>query len=125
MKHISTRFQRIAKEKVELSRNFRAEPTEAEARLWQLLRGKKLGGYKFRRQQIIAGFIVDFFNAKTGHIIEVDGEIHMENKAYDKERDDVLKSAGFSILRVKNETLLSDSDSVLKDIRSLLEKLDS
>ena len=67
--------QRVVKEKLQRARELRREMTPAEKILWQELRGNKLGVH-FRRQQIIAGFIVDFYCHKVGLVIEVDGDIH-------------------------------------------------
>jgi len=61
--------QRVAKEKLERARELRREMTLAETILWQELRGNKLGVH-FRRQQVIAGFIVDFYRHKAGLVIE-------------------------------------------------------
>ena len=60
----------------EIARDFRKEPTKSEAKLWQALRGKKLDGIKFRRQQPVGPFIVDFYNSVYRLVIEIDGSIH-------------------------------------------------
>lgn len=110
-------------EKVELSRSFRKAPTVAEAVLWAAASGKKIDGYKFRRQQLILGFIVDFFNADTGLIVEVDGSIHDKAIEYDRERDAVLENAGFTILRLRNECVLEQVDEAIEQIRHELKRL--
>ncbi|MCB0436164.1 MAG: dihydropteroate synthase, partial [Mangrovimonas sp.] len=78
------------------SKKMRNQPTQAEALLWNVLSGKKFGGYKFRRQHIIGDFIVDFICLKSNLIIEVDGLIHQlpENKASDEERTKWLENEG-------------------------------
>jgi len=58
---------------IEVAREMRSHPTEAELFLWKLLSGEKLGGFKFRRQHIIQTFIVDFYCPKAKLIVEVDG----------------------------------------------------
>ncbi len=68
--------QRVKKEKLERAKELRRNMTPAERRLWNELRANRLGGWHFRRQQIIDGFIVDFYCHKAGLIIEVDGPIH-------------------------------------------------
>jgi very-short-patch-repair endonuclease len=67
--------QTVAKEKLQRTRELRRDMTPAEKALWQQLRANKLGVH-FRRQQIIAGFIVDFYCHKAALVIEVDGDIH-------------------------------------------------
>ena len=121
---VSTRNQRFNREKIHRSRELRQRQTETEEKLWQRLRGRKLAGYKFRRQQIIRGFIVDFFNAKTGLIIEIDGGIHDRTRAYDQEREDVLVSGGFCVLRFSNEVILKTPQQVLAAIQEKLVELD-
>ncbi len=67
--------QRVVKEKLQRARELRRDMTSAEKVLWNELRGNKLGVH-FRRQQIIAGFIVDFYCHRAGLVIELDGDIH-------------------------------------------------
>jgi len=68
-------------------------------------------------QQIIAGFIVDFYCHPAHLVIEADGEVHQSTARYDQERDGVLESHGFRILRLRNETILNDLPSALAEIR--------
>lgn len=67
--------------KVLLSREMRRHPTQAEARLWSVLRSRQLGGWKFRRQHIIVGYVVDFYCADLRLVVEVDGTVHDERRA--------------------------------------------
>jgi len=67
--------QRVTKEKLERAKELRRNMTPAEKLLWQEVRAKKLG-VRFRRQQIIAGFIVDFYCHRAALVVEVDGDIH-------------------------------------------------
>lgn len=62
---------------LELCRDFRKNPTKAEACLWEILRSKQLEGYKFRRQHPMKGYILDFYCPELKLAIEVDGQIHM------------------------------------------------
>jgi len=98
---------------------FRRSTTPAEAVLWQQLRGRQVLGLKFRRQHPLHGFIVDFCCLEQRIIIELDGDIHQDSEqaAYDKERDQALAAAGFRILRIPNEHVLSNIDAVLAAIR--------
>jgi very-short-patch-repair endonuclease len=96
--------QAISPTKLARAREFRKAPTDAEARTWALLRNRGILGLKFRRQQIIDGFIVDFYCAKHRLILEVDGEVHRlpDQASYDEQRDEHLKAAGFLVLRIPN-----------------------
>lgn len=113
--------QRVAKEKLERAREFRRDMTPAEAILWQELRGNKLGVH-FRRQQVIAGFIVDFYCHKAGLVIELDGSVHAgdEQKENDTERDKVLSEMGLRIVRFMNEDVIKNPPKILGRIRELI-----
>src|SRR5437870_2659422 len=79
--------QLVAGEKVALAKKFRRELTPCERLLWQELRTNKLEGLHFRRQQVIAGFIIDFYCASARLAIEIDGASHLARTEYDRERD--------------------------------------
>jgi very-short-patch-repair endonuclease len=113
--------QRVAKEKLERAREFRRFMTPTEAFLWQELRGNKLGVH-FRRQQVIAGFIVDFYCHKAGLVIELDGSVHEgnEQKENDAERDKVLSEMGLRIVRFMNEDVIKNLPKILGRIRELI-----
>ncbi|WP_300441252.1 vitamin B12 dependent-methionine synthase activation domain-containing protein [Christiangramia sp.] len=100
------------------------KPTKAETLLWDALAGKKLEGYKFRRQHIIGGYIADFVCLKEKLIIEVDGLIHQlpENKKSDEERTAWLKEQGFRVIRFSNNQVTQNLDSVLNSILRTLKK---
>ena len=112
--------QRVGGEKLERARELRREMTLAEKNLWQELRGNKLGIH-FRRQQVIAGFIVDFYCHKAGLVIELDGSIHrgIEQKENDAKRDKALGEMGLRILRVKNKDVTGNLPEVIGRIREL------
>jgi methionine--tRNA ligase beta chain len=99
----------------------KANPTEAEKALWELLRNKKLG-YKFRRQHIISTYIADFVCLKEKLIIEVDGAIHQlpENKINDEQRTIELNKIGFDVLRFSNKEVLYETEKVIAKIESTL-----
>ncbi|MEH2062700.1 MAG: DUF559 domain-containing protein [Nostoc sp.] len=84
--------------------------------LWQHLRANRLNGFHFRRQQIINGFIADFYCHATALVIEVDGKIHEQQAEYDAERDKVLSARGLRLLRIKNEEVRHELDKVLMRI---------
>ena len=95
--------QRVQEVKVVLSRRMRREMTGAEAVLWNHLRRDSLG-VSFRRQQIIDGFIADFYCHSAALVIEADGPIH--DPDYDAERDRVFAGRGNSVLRFRNQDIL-------------------
>jgi very-short-patch-repair endonuclease len=111
--------QRVTKEKIERSRELRREMTPAEKRLWQEVRAKKLG-VRFRRQQIIAGFIVDFYCHRAALVVEVDGDIHDLQQEEDTRREKVLREMGLTIVRFRNEAVIKDLPAVVERIRSLI-----
>jgi very-short-patch-repair endonuclease len=90
--------------------------TLAEARLWAGLRGRRLAGLRFRRQQIIDGFIVDFYCHAARLVIEVDGGIHRDQQGHDEARDRIFTSRGLRILRFTNDAVLERLDDVLTQI---------
>lgn len=113
--------QRVTKEKLERARELRRELTPAEKILWQELRGNKLGVH-FRRQQVIAGFIVDFYCHKADLVIELDGSIHegTEQKQSDLERDRVLVEMGLRVVRIKNADVIKSLPGILERIRGMV-----
>jgi very-short-patch-repair endonuclease len=87
--------------------------TPEEAMLWERLRANRLQGFHFRRQQVIAGFIVDFYCHSTGLVIEVDGSVHDQRVEYDLDRSRILEGFGLRVLRFKNQEIREDIDAVL------------
>jgi very-short-patch-repair endonuclease len=90
--------------------------TSAEAALWERLRTKQLHGLKFRRQHPIDRFIVDFFCHAQRLVVEVDGDIHDEQREYDEARTQWLSQRGYRVLRFGNDKVLRDIDRVLRQI---------
>jgi len=109
------RGQPVAPEKLRQAKALRREMTPDEALLWKELRRNRLEGFHFRRQQVIDGFIVDFFCNPAGVVVEVDGGIHTdpEQATYDKERDALLAGRGLTVLRISNEQVQSNLPGVL------------
>jgi very-short-patch-repair endonuclease len=113
-----TTGQKINPAKLERAQELRRNMTLAERRLWHRLRTNKLDGFHFRRQQIIDGFIVDFYCHAVGLVVEVDGAMHHEQLEYDVERERVLEARELRILRFRNEEVLTDIESVLTRIQA-------
>jgi very-short-patch-repair endonuclease len=97
----------------------RSEPTPAEHRLWQILRAKRLAAYKFKRQQPIDHYIVDFACPARRLIVEVDGGQHSESK-HGQQRDAYLKVQGFCVLLFWNSDLFENEEGVLTSILDAL-----
>ena len=93
--------------------------TPAEKLLWQELRADKLGVH-FRRQQVIAGFIVDFYCHKAALDIEVDGDIHDLQQEEDAKREKALGQTGLRIIRFRNNEVLKNLSAVLRKIKELI-----
>ena len=107
------------------ARELRNSATDAEQRLWQHLRLKQLGGFKFRRQVPVTGYIADFLCHELKLIVELDGGQHVEQSAYDKQRTLVLEAAGYRVLRYWNDDVLLRTSCVLEDILRALEMMQS
>ena len=105
--------QFVDRRRLERAREFRRHMTRAEEILWRELRGNRLRGLHFRRQQVIDGLIVDFYCHAAGLVVEVDGEIHRARRAYDRERDRVLRQRGLRVMHVQNAAVLRDVRAVL------------
>lgn len=113
--------QLVTKEKLERAKELRREMTPAEKLLWEEVRAKKLG-VRFRRQQVIQGFIVDFYCHKAGLVVEVDGDIHDLQIEEDERREKVLAEMGLRIVRFRNDEVVRDLSAVVGRIRELIDK---
>jgi very-short-patch-repair endonuclease len=102
------------------ARELRKNPTDAERALWKHLRLRQARGHKFRRQQIIGQYVVDFVCFERRLIIEVDGGQHSEESAYDRERDKWLAEQGFHVLRFWNNQVLKEMEAVREVIEKAL-----
>ncbi|MFP4120840.1 MAG: endonuclease domain-containing protein [Coleofasciculus sp.] len=92
--------QKVTSAKVRRAKELRRQMTPEEKILWQHLRANRLNGFHCRRQQIIDGFIADFYCHAARLVIEVDGKIHQHQAEYDAERDRVLSARGLQLLRI-------------------------
>ena len=98
----------------------RQRPTDAEHRLWQILRGKRFAGYKFKRQLPLDQYIVDFACLRHRLIVEVDGGQHNDSPD-DRRRDAYLRAQGFRLLRFWNNELFENEEGVLARILEALQ----
>ena len=109
--------------KVEKARGLRKDQTDAEGELWRVLRNRYFGKHKFRRQETIGRYIVDFVCFERKLIVELDGGQHSENKDYDDRRTAWLSSQGFKVLRFWNHEVLGNFETVEKVIWDSLSSL--
>ena len=100
----------------EFAKSMRVASTDAERRLWQVLRAHRLGGLKFKRQVPIEGAIVDFVCFEARLVVAVDGGQHSGSTA-DAIRDKHLATLGFRVLRVWNNDVLNNPEGVAATIR--------
>ena len=98
----------------------RHEPVLYERRLWKLLRDRRLGGLKFRRQFTIGRYIVDFICFRHRLIVEADGPQH-EDRAEDAARDEWLSAQGFRVLRFPNPQIENHGERVVRAILAAAE----
>jgi very-short-patch-repair endonuclease len=109
------RGQRVEEAKVLRAKELRREMTPEERIVWVNVRGNRLG-YHFRRQQLIHGFIADFYCHAAGLVVEVDGPIHEEQAEYDAARTEAFKQIGIDVIRFRNDEVNGDLASVLARI---------
>ena len=104
--------------KHEFARELRRNQTDVERKLWYALRDRRFGRFKFRRQQPIGPYIVDFVCFEAKLVIEVDGSQHSaaENTVADERRTEFLKNDGFRVKRFWNHELIENFDGVLDGI---------
>jgi very-short-patch-repair endonuclease len=121
--HYTTTRHYTMKSKLKgLARQLRKSSTKPESILWRHLRDRRCSGFKFRRQQPVAGYVTDFICFEKKLIIEVDGTQHGfdAQRQHDDKRDECLKSQGYTVLRISNDDTRKNLDGVLQTIWSVL-----
>lgn len=115
--HLGSRSQTYA-----YARKLRQTSTEAEQKLWTLLRNRQIKGKKFRRQHALADYIADFYCHECKLVIELDGQFHKpeDAKQYDEARTRLLKEYDIRVLRFWNAEVLQETEKVLEKIASFL-----
>jgi len=104
----------------QLARALRTNATDAERRLWRHLRQRQIDGFRFRRQQPIGPYFVDFFCPEAKLILELDGGQHTMREAADEARTEWLEARGYRVLRFWNNDVLQNSEGVLVRIGQAL-----
>jgi len=104
------------------ARQLRKKQTNAENLLWNLLRGRRFCGFKFRRQYPLCGYILDFYCHDAGLAVELDGGGHNvdEQRLYDEERTKILEAANIRVIRFWNNDVLNSLEDVLEELLSHL-----
>ena len=115
----ASRFPDIPPEAIAFARKLRHEQTDAESLMWYLLRDRRLGGHKFRRQHPMPPYTLDFYCHEMGLVIELDGGQHAESER-DGRRDVWLGQQGLRVLRYWNNQVLQETEAVLADIWAAL-----
>ncbi|AYA04080.1 endonuclease domain-containing protein [Acinetobacter sp. WCHAc010034] len=107
------------------AKSMRHTATNAESLMWQLLRAKRFMNLKFRRQHVIAPYIVDFYCHELGLVIELDGSQHGTDDAieYDAERTNFLEALDLRVVRYWNNEVLQNVDVVLDDLWNICSEL--
>jgi len=110
---------------LEFAKSMRHTATDAENLMWQLLRAKRFMNLKFRRQHVIAPYIVDFYCHELGLVIELDGSQHGTEDAiqYDTERTKFLEALDLSVVRYWNHDVLNRTEMVLDDLWNMCLKV--
>ena len=123
MSVIRSSGNRRAKWKSAAARCLRSDAAESERKLWALLRSKQFAGLRFRRQQPMGPYVVDFYCSAAKLVVELDGSQHGldENLEYDAIRDGWLKSQGYRVLRFSNEEFLKNRDVVMTMISQVID----
>ena len=100
------------------ARDLRGNPTPAEKKLWrQVLSSNRLEGLKFLRQKPLGDYIVDFYCADIRLAIELDGETHADQAAYDAKRTEALAKFGIQVVRYTNTEVINNPDGVYEDLQ--------
>ncbi len=103
--------------------HLRSDPTAPEIKLWSCLRGRRCGGYKFRRQVPIGPYVVDFFCFDLNLVIEVDGDEHAYRTKSDQRRTMFLNSLGYRVIRFGNNDVMQNIYGVTEQIMAVASEI--
>ncbi|MDH6535218.1 DUF559 domain-containing protein [Parabacteroides sp. 52] len=104
-------------------RYLRHHATPAEKGLWKILKELRKEGLIFHRQQSIGKYIVDFYCPQIKLVIELDGQVHVGNEAYDEQREEFIKtSTGLIVLRYENRFVFEHPQCILEDVKEIRNK---
>jgi very-short-patch-repair endonuclease len=111
-----------SREQREQRKALRNNSTTAEGLMWRVLKGRQCGGLKFRRQQGIGPYILDFYCPELRLCVELDGSSHDYKFEYDEERTAFLERQGIKVLRYRNEDVYCNPLSIADDILRQIQK---
>ena len=111
-----------SREQREQRKALRNNSTTAEGLMWRVLKGHQCGGLKFRRQQGIGPYILDFYCPELRLCVELDGSSHDYKFEYDEERTAFLERQGIKVLRYRNEDVYCNPLSIADDILRQIQK---
>ena len=106
-------MSQVHKELQKRAKDLRSNQTGAEGLLWMHLRNRQLNNLKFRRQHPIGNYIVDFYCAEVGVIVEIDGDTHLDRVEYDQNRTEWLERQGLRVIRFSNKDVYENPAEVL------------
>lgn len=109
------------RKKAAFAKHLRRNQASAESLVWSELRGRKCGGYKFRRQVPIGKYVVDFLCVTQKLIVEIDGLSHEQSAEYDANRTSVLEAMGYHVIRLTNDDIFEDLAASIEAIWNALE----
>ena len=117
-------FGGASSRKFRFAKGLRINRTQTEILLWEKLRAKRLGGFKFRQQHPFGRFVLDFYCHSEKLSIEIDGEIHKidGNVEYDALRTKMIKEEGIKEIRFSNQEVLNEIEEVTNKILQRLKK---
>jgi very-short-patch-repair endonuclease len=113
-------YFRATKSAMESARLLRNDMTYNEKLLWEKLKGKQIGGVRFRRQHPISFFIADFYCHEAMLVVEVDGEIHNNNLDYDDGRSAEMEKFGIKVIRFTNIEVENSMIEVINRIETVV-----
>ena len=108
----------MVSEQQSFARKLRRQATKPEDILWELVRGRRIDGLKFRRQAPFLAYTADFLCFERKLVVEIDGRQHLADRDYDATRTAEIESHGFVLIRFSNEEVLNDRDAVVAKIRA-------
>ncbi|MBN8945379.1 MAG: endonuclease domain-containing protein [Rhizobiales bacterium] len=103
------------------ARRLRHDATKPEDQLWELLRDRRLGGYKFRRQVPVDRYVVDFVCAEARIVVEIDGRQHGPLADYDAQRSEVIRGYGFEVVRFTNDDIMKHPEPSLARLKAIMD----
>jgi very-short-patch-repair endonuclease len=103
------------------ARNLRKNMTTQERKLWNIIKNKQFYNYKFLRQYVIGGYIVDFICREEKIIVEIDGGQHNQNEniKYDKNRNKYLENLGYKVVRFWNNEIDDNIEGVYRKLQEI------